>query len=131
MKKKLIIGILIILIIVVIILTVISTMISKKEKIMECNYSLYFYDIDDVEYEYNGEMLQLKESLRKGTISIEEVIRQAEEDVRKGKIRSVRLMDGGSKLYEYETFSILKMFSADGNRDIYIGKANMEIPKNK
>ncbi len=100
---------------------------AKKEKIMDYNYNVYFYDIDDVLYEYNKETVNLKESLKNGIIFIEEIIGQAKEDERIGKIKSYSYMDGQGKMYIYENFSILKMNSTDGNNDVYIGKTNMKI----
>ncbi len=98
---------------------------SKKEKIIDYTYSVYFYDIEDVEFEYIGNKINLKEALKNKEIHIEQIIEQAEEDAKLGKVYSATAHDGGSKIYKYDSFSILKMHSADGNRDVYIGKKNM------
>lgn len=99
---------------------------SKKEKIMQYNdYSIYFYDIKEVQFEYKGKTINLKESLKSKEINIEQVIKQSEEDVKNDKAYSTICLDGGSKLYKYDDFSILKMNSADGNKDVYIGQRNM------
>lgn len=35
--------------------------------------------------------------------------------------------EGGSKEYHYDNYTIIKMHSLDGNRDVYIGVPNMNL----
>ena len=35
--------------------------------------------------------------------------------------------DGGSIIYKYDNYTIIKFHTLDGNRDVYIGNKNMDI----
>lgn len=100
---------------------------EKREKILDYSYSIYFYDIEDVKFEYRDYKIDLKNDLKYGYISPEQLIVQAEEDAKEKKNWKRICMDGGSTIYIYENFSILKMNSLNGNRDLYIGPPNMDI----
>ena len=39
-------------------------------------------------------------------------------------------LDGGSMVYEYPDYYIIKCNSIDGNRDVYIGMPNMSLTGN-
>ncbi len=100
---------------------------EKREKIMEYSYSIYFYNIKDVEFDYKGYKINLRNGLKNGDISPEHLIVQAEEDAKNNKNKKIIYKDGGSTKYIYEKFSILKMNSLNGNKDLYIGQANIGI----
>lgn len=101
---------------------------NKRKKMIDYDLgTVYFYDIRDVEFEYNGRKLNLKKALLDNIILIEQVIEQAEIDSNLQKNRKDIVKDGGSIKYEYETFSIIKFNTLGGNKDIYIGKKNMDI----
>lgn len=99
----------------------------KRKKIIDVTYSVYFYDIEDVEFEYKGNIFDLKVALMNKQLLIDKVIEQAEDDAKSGKNKKEIYMDGGSIKYKYDKFSIVKYNSLDGNRDIYVGKPNMDI----
>lgn len=99
----------------------------KRKKIIDVTYSVYFYDIEDVEFEYKGNIFNLKVALMNKQLLIDKVIEQAEDDAKNGKNKKEIYMDGGSIKYKYDKFSIIKYNSLDGNRDIYVGKPNMDI----
>lgn len=99
----------------------------KRKKIIDVTYSVYFYDIEDVEFEYKGNIFDLKVALMNKQLLIDKVIEQAEDDAKSGKNKKEIYMDGGSIKYKYDKFSIIKYNSLDGNRDIYVGKPNMDI----
>ena len=99
----------------------------KRKKIIDVTYSVYFYDIEDVEFEYKGNIFDFKVALMNKQLLIDKVIEQAEDDAKSGKNKKEIYMDGGSIKYKYDKFSIIKYNSLDGNRDIYVGKPNMDI----
>ncbi len=101
---------------------------NKREKVISLSsYNVYFYDIEDVYFNYKGKSIQLKKALLAEQISIEQVIQQAEEDTKGNFLRKAKLLDGGSTKYYYNDFSIIKFHSLDGNRDVYIGRTDMDI----
>lgn len=107
----------------------VNNKVDDKEKIIEYTNSIYFYDIKDVKFEFENYESNLKEKLKSGEIHIDKIIEQAEEDEKNGKIQTVILIDGKSKLYMYDKFFILKTYSSAVNSNIYISKPNIEILK--
>ena len=61
--------------------------------------------------------------------AVEEMYNQYEEHQSVPLIlpREIRYRDGGSVEYEYETFTIIKFNTVDGNRDMYICKAETKL----
>ncbi|MFR0823293.1 MAG: hypothetical protein ACLU84_01545 [Clostridia bacterium] len=99
----------------------ITTKISLKD------YDIVFYGNQKFYMEYKGEKIELRDSLINKKITIDKIIEQAERDC-KNNIASKNLyLDGGSIQYIYNHFSIIRMKSFDGNRNIYIGNENLDI----
>lgn len=101
---------------------------NKREKITDYNLgSVYFYDIEDIKFNYEDKILNLKEALVNNEISIEQVIIQVENDSDKNMNKKDIVKDGGSIKYKYSDFSIIRFNTLGGNKDIYIGKPEMSI----
>ncbi len=98
----------------------ITTKISLKE------YDILFYGNQKFYMNFKGEKIELREGLINKTISVDKMLEQAEQDS-KNNIASRNLyLDGGSIQYIYDDFSIIKMHSLNGNRNVYIGE-NLDI----
>lgn len=93
---------------------------DNYENVLNNSYSVYFKKDEDVKIEYKGEEINLRESLMYKGIEIEEIIQQAEKDEEEGKIRTSISTNGESKQYIYDNFTILKMQTLDGNKNVYI-----------
>ena len=110
------------------------------EKILEkddnLKYDVYTFG-GNVEITIQNETLPLEEAVRQNKITMENIIHQCildsdpeyvqnpETECIMQKPQTHYYSDGGSIIYEYPEYSILKRFSLDGNRDIYIGMPGM------
>jgi len=93
------------------------------------DYDIYYYGLQSAKIEIKDEKLDLKEALLTDKVTIEQIIEQAEKDSKAGIIGSDMYKDGGSMIYYYYTYAIIKSNSLDGNRDIYIGIPQMSLNK--
>ena len=96
--------------------------ILDKSETNKYNYTIYAYEgsvyivIDEQEY-------TLREALLENKITMEEIIAKANKDFPD----AISYDDGGSIEYHYENYTIIKLHSLDGNRDVYIATKNMTI----
>lgn len=74
--------------------------------------------INNIEYDFRTALLENK-------ITMEEIIEKANDDYMNKVIKGVMYKDGGSMLYQYETYSIMKYNRLDGVQDVYIGGTEM------
>ena len=96
--------------------------ILDKSETNKYDYNIYAYD-GIVNIKIDGNNYSLKEALLKNKISIEEILKKASEDFP----NSPSYDDGGSVEYHYENYTIIKLNTLDGNRDVYFGPKNMTI----
>lgn len=101
--------------------------ITKDEFNNKYNYDVFYYGIDGAEITVNNEKMNLNEALNQEKVSMEKVIEQAEKDSESGIIVSDMYKEGGSMIYFYDTYTIIKKHSLDGNRDVYIGVPEMRL----
>lgn len=100
--------------------------ILDKSETNKYNYTIYAYDgsvnikIDDKEY-------SLKDALLESKITMEEIIQKANKDLDNNKITGDMYKDGGSMIYQYDTYTIIKCHTIEGNRDVYIGTKEMTL----
>ena len=91
------------------------------------DYNLYFYGLDEVNVTVNNKTMPLEDALKSGKITIQGIIQKANKDEKDGKIKVEMYKDGGSTEYHYENYSIIKCYSTNGNRDVYIGIPSMKL----
>lgn len=89
--------------------------------------NLYYYGLSEVQITVDHRTMPLAEALKKGKITLNGIISDANNDVKNGTIKEMIYRDGGSAVYQYETYTIIKYHTADGNRDVYIGSTDMDI----
>jgi hypothetical protein len=94
-------------------------------------YTIYYYDLNSVKIKINDADYDLVDALKNKKITINNII----DSMSKGTL----YRDGGSKLYNSNRsiiddsatgFRILKCNTIDGNKDVYIGPANMKYEDN-
>lgn len=89
------------------------------------NYDLYYYGLDEVNVEVDNEIISLEEALKAGKLTISGIIKKANKD----NVKSNMYKDGGSMIYWYDDYTIIKMHTISGNRDVYIGSKDMTMNK--
>ena len=60
-------------------------------------------------------------------MTIDGILIKANQDASNGKIKSEMYKDGGTTEWYYDTYTIIKCHSLDGNRDVYIGIPEMRL----
>ncbi len=75
----------------------------------------------------NGEEISLRNALLENKITMNEIIVKANKDLSEKKITGDTYKDGGSQIYNYENYTIIKYHNLEGNRDVYIGTKTMTI----
>ena len=105
---------------------------EKIHKILDASetdkqdYSVYTYQ-GSVNIILNGKEMTLRDALLEDKITLNEIIAKANQDLSSGKIKGDMYRDGGSTVYQYGSYTILKCHTLDGNRDVYIGTPEMNI----
>ena len=115
---------------------------GKQEIYKASNYKVYLYN-GDAKIVINNTDYSLKEALEQNKIAMEDIIAKANEEVRKNEEfyknapesmsipqllpYSEMYRDGGSIEYNYGSYKIIKCHTINGNRDVYIGNAEMNI----
>lgn len=97
-----------------------------KEENETYDYDIYCYNVN-VEIEIDGNLLSLRDALLNNKITMNEILEKANKDLSEGKITVANYKDGGSRLYKYDDYTILKCHTIDGNRDVYFGTPEMTI----
>lgn len=107
--------------------------IAIKEKILNnkelnadgTDYNLYYYCLKEVNVRVDNKVLTLEEALKSGKITLDGIIAKANNDLDNKIIEGDMCKDGGSMIYKYDTYTIIKNHTLEGNRDIYIGIPEM------
>jgi len=103
-----------------------KVLLSKNEN-LNYDYDIYSYN-GDVNIIINGEKMALRDALISGKITVEQIMEKANKDANENKIIfKSAFLDGGSQIYLYDDYAILKFNTLSGNKDLYIGNPSMDI----
>lgn len=100
--------------------------ILDKSETEKYDYNIYTYE-GEVNILINKEEISLRDALLNNKITMDEIIAKANQDLIDKKISGDMYRDGGSMIYNYDNYSIIKCHTLDGNRDVYIGTKEMTI----
>ena len=89
--------------------------------------NLYYYGLDEVEITIKGFTMPLVTAIEQGRITLHGILEKANQEVADGMIEDLSYDDGGSQLYKYPDYNIIRYHTLDGNIDIYIGSTDMDI----
>lgn len=89
--------------------------------------ALYYYGVENVLITIKGWTMPLEQALQEGRITLNGIISSCNQDVADGIIEEISYDDGGSSMYKYPDYTIIKYHTLDGNRDVYIGTTDMDI----
>ena len=90
-------------------------------------YNLYYHGLEDVIITVDGEQHSLAHALKHGKITMSAILAKANQDVSDGVIQDLRYKDGGSAVFKYPDYTIVKYHTLDGNDDMYIGTPDIDI----
>ena len=96
--------------------------IVDKNTNKQYDYNLYVWN-GDVQIVIDDKTYSLEEALNGNMITIEKIIEKANQDLPDTSSYD----EGGSKVYKYDTYTIIKLHTIDGNRDVYIGNEKLSI----
>lgn len=91
------------------------------------DYNLYYYGLNQVNVTVDNKTITLEEALKSGKVSLTQLIVNANRDLDDKKITGSMYKDGSSMIYQYDTYTIIKLHTLDGNRDVWIGIPEMGI----
>ena len=96
--------------------------IDNEEFFKKNGYHVYLYFIvsDTARITIGGKNLPIGEAINSGVMSINKLLQKAEEDVKFDRARMELLKDGGTKIYKYNAYTIIKRNTTDGNKDLII-----------
>lgn len=89
--------------------------------------NLYYYGLDKVMITIKGFTMPLETALENGRITLDGIIANCNQDVSGGVIDELVYKDGGSQIYKYPDYTIVKYHTMDGNDDMYIGTPDIGI----
>ena len=72
-------------------------------------------------------MFDLRVALLNNKITMEEIIAKANNDLKNNLIEGDMYKDGGSMIYKYDNYTIIKLHTVNGKRDVYIGPTYMTM----
>ncbi len=90
-------------------------------------YHAYLYCLDKAYITLDGKDIYIGDALNSGKMDADILLKKAEEDLKAGKIANDIIKDGGTKIYLYKNYTIIKRNTIDGNRDLIIGPAKMSV----
>lgn len=96
--------------------------IVDKKTSKQYDYNVYVWN-GDVKITIENKTYTLEEALDNDSITVEEIIAKAEKDIKKPLV----YRDGGSKEYHYDDYTIIKLNTLDGNKDVYIGNKKLSV----
>ena len=82
--------------------------------------SLYYCGLSEVWITVDGQTSSLKDAVRDGWITLNGIIQKANSQVQDGILEELYYDDGGTAVYRYPDYTIIKYHTLDGNRDVYI-----------
>ena len=100
---------------------------SDSESHWYRQYNLYYHGLEDVIITVDGEQHSLAHALKRGKITMSAILAKANQDVSDGVIDELVYKDGGSQVYKYPDYTIVKYHTLDGNDDMYIGTPDIDI----
>ena len=109
-----------------------ETIISKGE-MENIDYNVYSFEgniainLNSNSLELTESSISLREALLQKKITMEEIIEKANKDLKEKNITGDMYKDGGSMIYKYNNYTIIKCHTVNGNRDVYIGSKDMKI----
>ena len=91
------------------------------------DYDLFYVGLNEVNVNVDNRTMTLEEALRSGKMTIDGIVKKANQDESNGLIKSNMYKDGGTMEYYYDNYTIIKRHSVSGARDVYILKSGLSV----
>lgn len=98
------------------------TILSTEDGITE--YNVYSFE-GDMFVIIDEKIMNLRQALLENKITMEEILNKAREDAENEQIVKSVYSDGGSTIYKYKNYSIIKCNRLDNNKDVYLGNTDL------
>ena len=103
----------------------------SKEETDKVDYDIYGYK-GNIKIFIENEVIPLRDAILRGKIEIEDIMQKLEKDYNnRVSITKGTYKDGGSTLYKYTNYNVLKYNKEDGIKDLYIGNLEVDIDINE
>ena len=89
------------------------------------DYDLFYVGLNEVNVNVDNKTITLEDALRSGKLTIDGIIKKANQDESNGLIKSNMYKDGGTMEYYYDNYTIIKRHTTEGDRDVYILKKGL------
>lgn len=89
--------------------------------------SLYYCGLSQVWVAVHGQTVSLEDALRDGKVTLNGIIQKANSHVRDGIVEELSYDDGGTSVYRYPDYTIIKYHTLSGNRDVYIMSPDVDV----
>lgn len=96
--------------------------IIDKNTSKKYDYNVYIWN-GDVQIVIDNKTYSLEDALNSNKITMDEIIAKANQDLPNAPSYD----DGGSIEYHYDNYTIIKLHTINGNRDVYIGNEKLTI----
>lgn len=83
-------------------------------------FDVYTYGLDSVQVQTDQEMRDLKELLQNGSVTAEMLVNDARRQAARGEATMDTYKDGGSQIFRFAHYVLIKANSLDGDRNLYI-----------
>ena len=100
---------------------------SSGKRWLYGNSALYYYGVENVLITIKGWTMPLEKALEESRITLDGIIANCNKDVMDGVLEELVYKDGGSQVYKYPDYTIVKYHTLDGNDDMYIGTPDIDI----
>lgn len=95
-----------------------------KGEIANYDYNIYVYD-GEIKIKVDNEEVYLRNALLNNKINMSDIIEKCMKDVEDNTITSDMYMDGGTIIYKYNSYWIIRENKLEGQKDVYITKPNI------
>ncbi len=108
-------------------------LIIGKNEVKDIDYNVYAFEgniainLNSDSSELTENSISLRDALLQNKITMNDILEKANNDLNKNIIKGDIYRDGGSIIYQYGNYTIIKCNTLDGNRDVYIGSKDMTI----
>jgi len=98
-----------------------NKIIGPESSVIPIEYSVYTVG-GDVDFTIENDMIyDFEKALKEKVITVDQILEQAKLDDKYGICKEEMYQDGGTLLYLYDDYTIIKYNTLDGNQDLVIG----------